>query len=1061
MKKFLPLLMGAVISLSTALTAYAETVEISIVEKPNVDILLTTGDFTSDLKNFEKDITNALQKDGINTSGINFQTIETSVTSTDSMEPITIMNDWGRIGLTGKWSLSTVDGKTSIYNSENTAGITGFYCKDNYNLKNMMVEFDVKTTDSDNDAIGVFLRFNLDGGTTESTANSSKKATTYMYTEEIGADTHVLPNGLYKISNQVMALDSKYSTYVNNGSYKKLQGLLNTTTDKLTQKSWRHYKFIIKGNNIKVYRGSALVIDYTDPSPIKSGTFGLMNWSQPAAFANFTASCEVERDFGEVLTEPTWRADATHMIINVDTNNNNTLTSSPEVLARTLADNIYFVQWGTNENKALSENFIKLNDNKGMFTLGAESADYQTAVNNTVEYIENLLDINTETQYVVVGRETDLEVEPEQYKTNASNIEYPNGRWIIHHNYTYFDNNLGQSAQTENYTPNLLLNFDKPGAYDIYFDDMLVKTVYAHRLPVADFTVDISNKAITLESKSFDEDDNKDIGFGKGIAKETWYYKKADATTWTEGKLTEVPTTAHMIKLEVEDFQGATNYTTKYVGVGNPVSYFLTDKTQFSKYYNLLITDTSYDPTGYAITGWEWTLKSGKTTLATYTQKQPTIDFKQFGAGTYSLSLKVKNENNIWSENYTRGLTVTEDTVAPSVTIDPTYCDWKESQDINISIEDSDSGLNKWRYCYTQDQSEPAESQWGQWQTVENETLTFDTDGEYYLHFEAYDNAGNKLTRTVGSYKITHPYTNKVNHDFGLVNKTEFVTFDWGKWYNPTEQFEEKVNGFEPSENFLADYPVAGTSYGKTDRLKQPSGSIEYNFTYKPIEYTATIDYGYDEKIETKTFTVLEGFDLERPVREGYEFVGWYIGDKLIKDVNFNKDNNFASFESFASAMDSRIYDDVTITARWNQTEITGRTNVFAQIASEYKVTIPKTVVLSGTSKAASYYVKVEGDIAGYEKILVTPDSTFNLRTPGKDNQEANVNQDKVSWTVHDFDRDANGTISAPGITAGKWLGAFNFNIEFNSPDEENINSEESVEYQVIEYPSNAVIEEE
>ena len=35
-------------------------------------------------------------------------------------------------------------------------------------------------------------------------------------------------------------------------------------------------------------------------------------------------------------------------------------------------------------------------------------------------------------------------------------------------------------------------------------------------------------------------------------------------------------------------------------------------------------------------------------------------------------------------------------------------------------------------------------------------------------------------------------------------------------------------------------------------------------------------------------------------------------------------------------------------------------TNVFAEIGSEYKVTIPKTIVLSGTTKSADYYVKVD-----------------------------------------------------------------------------------------------------
>ena len=89
--------------------------------------------------------------------------------------------------------------------------------------------------------------------------------------------------------------------------------------------------------------------------------------------------------------------------------------------------------------------------------------------------------------------------------------------------------------------------------------------------------------------------------------------------------------------------------------------------------------------------------------------------------------------------------------------------------------------------------------------------------------------------------------------------------------------------------------------------------------------------------------------------------------------------------------------------------------------------------------------------------IDVTPDAEFNLTTSEKDTQTATVNQDKTSWTVHDFDADANGTITAEGITAGKWMGSFNFDIKFNGTDGENVNSEEYIEYQTIKYPEGTV----
>ena len=109
--------------------------------------------------------------------------------------------------------------------------------------------------------------------------------------------------------------------------------------------------------------------------------------------------------------------------------------------------------------------------------------------------------------------------------------------------------------------------------------------------------------------------------------------------------------------------------------------------------------------------------------------------------------------------------------------------------------------------------------------------------------------------------------------------------------------------------------------------------------------------------------------------------------------------------------------------------DYTNSTNVFAEIGSEYKVTIPKIIVLNGASKAAQYFVKVQGDIAGYETVTVEPDKSFTLTAKNKNAETASINQDKTSWKVDNFDTDAIGSVSAPNLTAGKWTGAFNFNI--------------------------------
>ena len=120
-------------------------------------------------------------------------------------------------------------------------------------------------------------------------------------------------------------------------------------------------------------------------------------------------------------------------------------------------------------------------------------------------------------------------------------------------------------------------------------------------------------------------------------------------------------------------------------------------------------------------------------------------------------------------------------------------------------------------------------------------------------------------------------------------------------------------------------------------------------------------------------------------------------------------------------------------------------TNVFAQLKSVYNVTIPKAVILSGATKDAKYYVKVEGDIAGYETLHVVPDNNFNLYTKNKNSQTTTIQQDKTAWKYDNFNVDANGHIDANNITAGKWKGTFNFNIFLTNEEDAKLSALDNI----------------
>ena len=120
--------------------------------------------------------------------------------------------------------------------------------------------------------------------------------------------------------------------------------------------------------------------------------------------------------------------------------------------------------------------------------------------------------------------------------------------------------------------------------------------------------------------------------------------------------------------------------------------------------------------------------------------------------------------------------------------------------------------------------------------------------------------------------------------------------------------------------------------------------------------------------------------------------------------------------------------------------------DVYAELGSEFKVTIPKKIVLDGALKKGTYQVTVEGDIAGLEIIKVVPDSAVTLSSKDKADVIANITQDKIKWYYNEILEESkvlgNGLIEADGITAGSWNGTFNFNINLSETSALTLSSE-------------------
>ena len=132
---------------------------------------------------------------------------------------------------------------------------------------------------------------------------------------------------------------------------------------------------------------------------------------------------------------------------------------------------------------------------------------------------------------------------------------------------------------------------------------------------------------------------------------------------------------------------------------------------------------------------------------------------------------------------------------------------------------------------------------------------------------------------------------------------------------------------------------------------------------------------------------------------------------------------------------DTMVGNDSTQGEKSTYTEVSYADNqnveVYVTKASTYSITIPKTIILDGSTNVATgeYSVKVSGDISGMEIIYVIPNSTFNLKQTGKNDICASITQSKTSWQYANLSVDAIGLISAENLSAGSWSGSFTFNI--------------------------------
>lgn len=119
---------------------------------------------------------------------------------------------------------------------------------------------------------------------------------------------------------------------------------------------------------------------------------------------------------------------------------------------------------------------------------------------------------------------------------------------------------------------------------------------------------------------------------------------------------------------------------------------------------------------------------------------------------------------------------------------------------------------------------------------------------------------------------------------------------------------------------------------------------------------------------------------------------------------------------------------------------------VYAELGTIFKVTIPKRITLDGSTKKGAYTVDVEGDIAGTDIVKVVPDAGVTLKSTNLADVTGKITQDKTQWSYDEIlvgsKVPGKGDIDAAGITAGAWNGTFNFNVNLEHGDNEESENE-------------------
>jgi hypothetical protein len=741
-----------------------DDIKLTVSQPKDVDVVLTVGNSSVDASNFESDLKAKLQERGVNPNIVSISAIKTnnmSAQDTFNWQIYDHLNYREPYGSVHRKNHIAVSGKDITFYGYTKPAYKDFvFMPDNTPSKKIFT-FEVQETKTDwhtLEGAGFLFNTKIVNGRMDGYVVLFGQSNIFLY-EITGVDANTFHN--------------EASRVLSNASYSKRIGTF--TKPKTTNHTLR-----IEATPEKVDmwdNGQKIINNFTLPTVRGNGFGPMASYGSHACsslsyitFKNLLMQTVEVKNFKDIIRQPSWRDNAERFVVNLDdqrVSDFDDASASGEILTRLMNEEISYVAMGTDTNKQQALDFIQRNDGNGTFV---DNRNYDASLEQVADYVANKLQegvkpVTPEDPYVIAGTPLNIDVVPAELKTNTQTEAFPDGRWKLDHDENYFNNSLGQASFAGQYLPDVPEMLDKPGQYELWFGNghPTPQYIYAHRKPVANFSMQMYRNPDSVTVRVQDSSYDPDLEFttDKGIAEKKWRYKETMATEWIDGELPEqLPLGKnYIVQLMVKDHQGAwstpvsTFVTTDSAVVSKPVANFSISTNEVSALTPLDITDTSYDPAGREISQKEWTVT--KNGIPVYTGANPLTNFSSYGSGSYVLALKVKNDAGVWSEAYSRAITVTSDVTAPEASVNPASVNW-QTNDINILLQFSDqggSGFNNQRFAISNSSALPTTG-WSAWDTNIQRNVTISENGKFYVHVQAKDNAGNVLNRVVGPYEI-------------------------------------------------------------------------------------------------------------------------------------------------------------------------------------------------------------------------------------------------------------------------------------------------------------------